>query len=128
MGTTRRARQASRELSRRSAGTPRLGADPEILRQIAATVRRAAPGAEVILYGSRARGDAEPDSDYDVLVLVDEPGVKDVYRRIHGPLYDLAVEQGVVVSLVVENRRTWESPAMRVSRIYQSVRRDGRSL
>ena len=29
------------------------------------------PGAEVILYGSRARGDARTDSYYDVLVLVE---------------------------------------------------------
>jgi predicted nucleotidyltransferase len=27
---------------------------------------------ELILFGSRARGDARPDSDYDVLVVVDE--------------------------------------------------------
>ncbi|MBI5843693.1 MAG: nucleotidyltransferase domain-containing protein [Deltaproteobacteria bacterium] len=28
---------------------------------------------EVILFGSRARGDAEPDSDMDVLVILNEP-------------------------------------------------------
>ena len=31
------------------------------------------PGAEVILYGSRARGDAHAESDWDLLVLVDGP-------------------------------------------------------
>ena len=29
------------------------------------------PGAEVILYGSYVRGEAGPDSDYDIFVLVD---------------------------------------------------------
>jgi uncharacterized protein len=29
----------------------------------------AAPGAEVILFGSRARGDESPDSDLDLLVI-----------------------------------------------------------
>jgi len=32
----------------------------------------AAPGAKVILFGSRARGEARPDSDLDLLVI--EPG------------------------------------------------------
>jgi predicted nucleotidyltransferase len=37
----------------------------------------AAPGARVILFGSRARGEARPDSDLDLLVI--EPG--DVSKR-----------------------------------------------
>jgi uncharacterized protein len=37
----------------------------------------AAPGAKVILFGSRARGEARPDSDLDLLVI--EPG--EVSRR-----------------------------------------------
>ncbi len=28
---------------------------------------------QVLLYGSRARGDHQPDSDYDVLVVLDPP-------------------------------------------------------
>ena len=31
------------------------------------------PGASVVLYGSVARGEQGPESDYDVLILVDAP-------------------------------------------------------
>lgn len=86
------------------------------------------PTAQVILCGSRARGDAEPDSDWDVLVLVDEPATQALYDRIHKPLYDLVLETDSVISLIVENRRVWESPVMRASSFYHNVRREGRSL
>lgn len=36
-------------------------------------VRRVEPEDEVIVYGSRARGDAAEDSDYDLLALVEGP-------------------------------------------------------
>ncbi len=47
----------------------------DIIRRIVAT----AQPEKIILFGSRARGDARPDSDFDILVIKqsDEPG----YRR-----------------------------------------------
>jgi len=43
--------------------------DREILELIKATARTYLPDAEVLLFGSRARKDASPDSDYDILVI-----------------------------------------------------------
>ena len=44
--------------------------DEPLLRKIAAEIKAAIPGAEVRLFGSRARGTARPDSDLDLLVTV----------------------------------------------------------
>lgn len=41
-----------------------------VLTEIKSTVCRFLPEAEVILFGSRARGDNQYNSDYDILVVV----------------------------------------------------------
>lgn len=45
----------------------------EMLRRFREDVEHAFPGRvkRVVLFGSRARGDAEPDSDWDVAVFID---------------------------------------------------------
>ena len=71
----------------------------KILEAIKRAVIKNAPEAEIILFGSRARGDARPDSDWDILILVDREKINlDYYNKIAYPLFDLGWEFDTYIS------------------------------
>ena len=99
-----------------------------LLRRIKATVLALSPGAEVILYGSRARGDAEPDSDWDVLVLTEEKQTRNQDDAISDALYDLELETGTVIVPMVHCRAEWNSARYEVTPFHENVTREGVQL
>ncbi len=66
------------------------------------------PSAEVFLYGSRARGDDRPDSDLDLLILVDAKTDLDYERIFRHRLYDIELESGIALSTIVQNKTEWK--------------------
>ena len=82
----------------------------EVVKQISKAIHRVEPTATAILYGSEARGDARPDSDIDVLILLDGEQ-RDLKREMEvtGPLYEIEWQTGVLVSPTVMLRKQWEN-------------------
>ena len=65
---------------------------------------------KVILYGSWVRGDAGKDSDIDVLVLVDQSlNPFEVRKSMSDFLYDIVIEEGELVSVLVIPEHIYES-------------------
>lgn len=83
---------------------------PEIVQQIKQRVLETEPTATTILYGSEARGEARPDSDIDVLILL-EGEKRDLHKEneLSGVLYDLELSSGVLISPMIMLRKQWEN-------------------
>jgi uncharacterized protein len=62
-------------------------------------IAAAAPGAKVVLFGSRARGEERADSDLDLLVIEPEEGINSLAEtaRLYRELRDLKVALDVIV-------------------------------
>ena len=98
---------------------------PEIIKTIQEILRRVAPDATAILFGSEARGDAQPDSDIDVLILVDKEKISLQDRQtITFPLYDVELDTGIMISPKVFSKQVWEEQ-MSITPFYRNVMKEG---
>jgi len=100
-------------------------ADADLLQRCKQAIRAVVPDADVILYGSRARGDAAEDSDYDLLVLVDHPADVAMHKQLIASIYPLELESGAVLTLTAYNRDLWNSKLHRAMPFHENVDREG---
>jgi len=83
------------------------------------------PKAEIYLYGSRARGDNRPDSDWDILVITPKNKVTfDYESELRDPIYDLELESGEIISLIVYSKLDWTNK-MTYSPLFSNIVKEG---
>ena len=84
--------------------------------------------AEIILFGSRARGDAGMDSDWDVLILVDQEKVswndEKIFRH---KLYPIELRIAQPISIFVYSKKEWYG-RLSVTPLFESIQAEGVTL
>jgi uncharacterized protein len=95
-----------------------------ISRLIRQYVSEIEPSAEVILYGSRARGDEQLDSDWDIIILTSLSSDIDSERKFRHKLYDLELDTGESFSVFVYSKQNWQN-IQRITPFYRNVTSEG---
>jgi predicted nucleotidyltransferase len=97
----------------------------QLLKRVKQTILGIEPDADVIIYGSRTRREAEPESDWDFLVLLDGSVDQERIDAIRHRLYDIEWECGEVISCIVRSREEWDSPLYKAMPFHENVEREG---
>jgi predicted nucleotidyltransferase len=88
-------------------------------------IKRGLPIEEVIVFGSRARGDFEEDSDLDVLVVVTSASTLQVTDAIRNCAWEVGVNADRYVQSVILSRDEVENTPFRASLFMQTIREEG---
>lgn len=83
-------------------------------------------GASLWLYGSRARGDARPDSDYDLLILLDKDTLREQDTDVIHDMAELGWDLSVEINAHAYPKTKWNS--WTYSPFYKNVSQDKRVL
>jgi uncharacterized protein len=96
-----------------------------ILKEIKRLVIEKNADAKIFLYGSRVRGTAHKESDWDLLILVDREKITpEIEKEITSPLYDLEFETGEVISPMVYSEKEWYTK-YKITPFFHNLMREG---
>jgi uncharacterized protein len=98
--------------------------DHQILREFSARVRQQFPEAQIWAFGSRARGDAQPDSDLDICVVIDNLS-HSTWKAISHIAWEIGFENDLLITTVKYSRQQFESSPYSVSPLIKNILREG---
>ena len=96
-----------------------------VLDRFKALVARQLRIHKMVLFGSRARGDADPESDMDVVVILDGAADRAAKEYVSDCAWEAGFDHGIVVVPVVFGRDDWERGPERQSLFVRAVEAEG---
>ena len=83
------------------------------------------PVEKVILYGSKARGDSNEDSDIDLLLVTSRPIHWRERKAIIDALFDVEMAHDAIISILIVTMNEWSEGIFTAFPIYHEIMRDG---
>jgi len=63
---------------------------------------------EMILFGSKSRGDYDDHSDIDVLVILDKPLSNSIEEEIFDIGFDVEMEHNIILGIISYSKESWD--------------------
>ncbi len=101
--------------------------DKGLAQAFAHRVRELFPDATVWVFGSRARGDAVPESDLDCLIVLGQP-TRQADIAIRDIAWEIGFEEGIIITTVILGKEEFERGPMSQSTLVANVLREGTSI
>jgi predicted nucleotidyltransferase len=103
--------------------------EQELIRAMVDIIVREANPEQIILFGSRARGDARPDSDVDLLIIESEPfSIQRSRRKEAGRLWMALASIDVSKDLLLYSRDEVEARKDSLNHVVGRAFREGKVL
>jgi predicted nucleotidyltransferase len=98
--------------------------DRRIAREFQRRLSAITPILDLRVFGSRARGDAAPDSDLDLFIELEE-ATPELRQRISEIAWEVGFEMDRMISTVVTTRHDLEHGAMGANPLVLNIEREG---
>ncbi|MDR3094333.1 MAG: nucleotidyltransferase domain-containing protein [Bacteroidales bacterium] len=95
----------------------------QILENIRQLKRELLPDERLILFGSQARGDARPDSDWDLLLLIKSSTSLDDEIKYSYPFSKLGWKHNIDMNVLLYSEKDWQK--RNFTPLYKNVLTDG---
>ena len=94
------------------------------LQEAKGEIARRFPLVSTRLFGSKARGTSDPESDVDVLFVLESLDWE-AERAVYEICFHASLKHDTLLAPVVMSRKEMESPLTRATPFYQTVEREG---
>jgi predicted nucleotidyltransferase len=96
------------------------------LNKIKAIVLNFDPDAQVILFGSRARGDFQRDSDWDILIILKISVTESLKEKIHDEIFVAEIDYAQAISTIIYSQKAWND--LQITPLYKNIEKEGIAL
>lgn len=100
----------------------------EILQTIKSEARKIIPGCKVMLFGSRARGDYNNDSDYDILVITEKQLSIPEKRQLRNQIRRTLLKYEILSDILVQTESDIKIKIRLTGHIVKSAVNEGQIL
>ncbi|MHB1679231.1 MAG: nucleotidyltransferase domain-containing protein [bacterium] len=98
--------------------------ESKAINELKSEILKTHPETEVILFGSKARGDFNEDSDVDVLIFVDKIN-NDVEKDIADIIYNIIAKYGIPLNETIAEKKLLEVSWISETPFYANIKKEG---